>query len=61
MLEHDEFTPGKPIRTYNQDGQWRDWSTDELVGNRMNYLKNWKCGAGVENLFIIVFESLKTG
>lgn len=52
MSENYEFTPGKPIRTYNAAGQWRDWSTDELVGHRLNYLKNWKCGAGVENLFI---------
>ena len=47
-----EFTPGKPIRTYAADGSWRDWSTDELVGQKLNYLANWKCGAGVENLYI---------
>lgn len=47
-----DFTPGKPIRTYNQDGAWRDWSTDELVGAKLNYLSNWKCGAGVDNLYI---------
>jgi MoaA/NifB/PqqE/SkfB family radical SAM enzyme len=47
-----QHTPGKPIRTYNDIGEWRDWSTDELVGNKYNYLKGWKCGAGVENLFI---------
>lgn len=47
-----DFTPGKPIRTYDVNGSWRDWSTDELVGARLNYLPQWKCGAGVENLFI---------
>lgn len=47
-----EFTPGKPIRTYNKDGRWRDWSTDELVGARLNYLTDWQCGAGVDSLFI---------
>lgn len=47
-----DFTPGKPIRTYNNDGLWRDWSTDELVGSKLNYLHGWKCGAGVDSLFI---------
>ena len=45
-------TSGKPIRTYNEFGQWRDWSTDELVGAKLNYLQGWKCGAGVDSLFI---------
>jgi organic radical activating enzyme len=47
-----DYTPGKPIRTYASDGQWRDWSTDELVGAKLNYLTGWKCGAGVDSLFI---------
>ena len=47
-----EFTPGKPIRTYGANGAWRDWSTDELVGAKLNYLHGWKCGAGVDSLFI---------
>lgn len=47
-----DITPGKPIRTYNEKGQWRDWSTDELVGQKLNYLNGWKCGAGVDSLFI---------
>lgn len=45
-------TQGKPIRTYNEKGQWRDWSTDELVGQRLNVTKNWVCGAGTDSLFI---------
>jgi organic radical activating enzyme len=45
-------TPGKPIRTYAKDGTWRDWSTDELVGAKLNYIPGWKCGAGVDSLFI---------
>lgn len=45
-------TSGKPIRTYNEMGHWRDWSTDELVGAKLNYLSGWKCGAGVDSLFI---------
>ena len=45
-------TPGKPIRTYSENGQWRDWSTDELVGAKLNYIPGWKCGAGVDSLFI---------
>lgn len=47
-----DITPGKPIRTYAPDGSWRDWSTDELVGAKLNYLANWKCGAGVDSLYI---------
>lgn len=47
-----DFTPGKPIRTYGPDMKWRDWSTDELVGAKLNYLRGWKCGAGVDSLFI---------
>jgi organic radical activating enzyme len=47
-----DITPGKPIRTYAKDGSWRDWSTDELVGAKLNYLPKWKCGAGVDSLYI---------
>ena len=47
-----DITPGKPIRTYAEDGSWRDWSTDELVGAKLNYLSDWKCGAGVDSLYI---------
>lgn len=52
MTKNNDFTPGKPIRTYAQDGSWRDWSTDELVGAKLNYLIDWKCGAGVDSLYI---------
>jgi MoaA/NifB/PqqE/SkfB family radical SAM enzyme len=47
-----DFTPGKPIRTYAENGAWRDWSTDELVGDKLNFLPNWKCGAGVDSLYV---------
>jgi len=47
-----DFTPGKPLRAYAADGTWRDFSTDEIVGQRLNYYKGWHCGVGVENLFI---------
>ena len=45
-------TPGKPIRTYDEQGNWRDWSTDELVGQRLNVTENWTCGAGTDSLYI---------
>lgn len=45
-------TPGKPIRTYDERGNWRDWSTDELVGQRLNVTENWTCGAGTDSLYI---------
>ena len=47
-----DYTPGKPIRTYSETGTWRDWSTDELVGDKLNYLPNWKCAAGVDSLYV---------
>jgi hypothetical protein len=47
-----DITPGKPIRTYASNGAWRDWSTDELVGAKLNFLPNWKCGAGLDSLYI---------
>lgn len=47
-----DITPGKPIRTYSNEGEWRDWSTDELVGAKLNYLSKWKCGAGVDSLYV---------
>ena len=47
-----DITPGKPIRTYAENGSWRDWSTDEIVGAKLNYLPKWKCGAGVDSLYI---------
>ena len=45
-------TQGKPIRTYDESGKWRDWSTDELVGQRLNVTKDWTCGAGTDSLYI---------
>ena len=52
MKNKHEFTPGKPIRTYAKDGSWRDWSTDELVGAKLNYVPGWRCGAGLDSLYI---------
>lgn len=52
MTKNNELTPGKPIRTYAKDGSWRDWSTDELVGQKANYFQDWKCGAGADSLYI---------
>jgi organic radical activating enzyme len=60
-MHNDEFTHGKPIRTYAKDGTWRDWSTDELVGQKLNYVNGWKCGAGVDNLFIDMDGDVWTG
>lgn len=51
-MSNNEITSGKPIRTYAANGEWRDWSTDELVGQKLNYLSDWKCGAGVDSLYI---------
>ena len=48
----NDTTPGKPLRAYNADGQWRDFGTEEFIGQKLNSLKGWACGMGVENLFI---------
>ena len=48
----NDTTPGKPLRVYNADGTWRDFGTDEFIGQKLNYLKGWACGMGAENLFI---------
>lgn len=47
-----EFTPGKPLRTFNQYGGWKDFSTDEFIGQKLNHLQGWYCSMGVNNLFI---------
>lgn len=46
------FTPGRPIRAYGNDGTYFDYSTDDLVGEFKNNFQNWKCGLGVDSLFI---------
>ena len=47
-----DTTPGKPLRAYDADGNWKDFGTDEFVGQKLNYLRDWVCSMGVENLFI---------
>lgn len=47
-----DFTQGKPLRVYNSHGHWRDFSTDEFIGENKHYLKGWICSHGVQNLFI---------
>jgi organic radical activating enzyme len=45
-------TPGRPLRVYSSNGDWKDFSTDEIVGAKHNYYKNWLCGLGSDSLFI---------
>jgi organic radical activating enzyme len=47
-----DFTPGKPLRAYAEDGTWRDFSTDELVGQKLNGFLDWQCGYGVDSIFV---------
>ena len=47
-----DFTPGRPLRAYDRHGQFRDFSTDQLVGLRLNQFKDWVCAAGTANLQI---------
>jgi organic radical activating enzyme len=48
---HDSTT-GRPVRVYENDGRFSDWSTDDFVGKKLNVFTGWSCGAGTENLFI---------
>ncbi len=48
----DGITPGKPIRIYQDDGGFSDFSTEEVVGRKLNKFSGWRCAAGVENLCI---------
>ncbi len=50
--EVPDFTPGRPIRAYGANGTCFDYSTDDLVGEAKNSFLNWKCGLGVDSLFI---------
>jgi len=47
-----DYTPGKPLRAYAEDGTWRDFSTDEIVGQKLNGYLNWQCGYGVDSMFV---------
>ena len=47
-----DFTPGRPLRLYDNHNHYSDMSTDSLVGYKMNGFKGWTCGLGVESLTI---------
>lgn len=44
--------PGKPLRLFRDDSAFSDFSTDSLVGHKLNFFKGWICAAGVENISI---------
>lgn len=48
----DGTVPGKPVRMYEKDGSFSDFSTEEVVVQKLNSFVGWKCAAGVENLCI---------
>ena len=52
MSTDNDCTMGRPVRAYNADGYFSDYSTEEIVTRRLNYFKGWKCAAGVENINI---------
>ena len=47
-----DFTPGRPLRVYGKNKVYKDYSTETLVGEKLNYFQGWLCGMGVENIFI---------
>lgn len=44
--------PGRPLRLFREDHAFSDFSTDSLVGHKLNFYKGWICAAGVENISI---------
>lgn len=47
-----DSTPGRPLRMYTAQNKHIDLSTETIVGSKINNYKNWKCGLGVENIYI---------
>ncbi len=47
-----DISPGRPLRVYNRSGNFSDFSTDEIVGRKMNFFEGWSCGVGSTNLFV---------
>jgi len=48
----DNINNNKQLRIYDDDGKFIRVSVDEAIANRYNYWQNWKCSAGVQNLYI---------
>ena len=47
-----DITPGRPLRAYDENSHFSDFSTDDLVGKRLNAFEGWLCGAGTESLYV---------
>jgi organic radical activating enzyme len=47
-----DITPGRPIRVYSENGSFSDFSTDDLVGKRLNFFNGWTCGVGTDSIFV---------
>ncbi|MFZ3230695.1 MAG: radical SAM protein [Pseudobdellovibrio sp.] len=52
MEKKNDLTPGRPLRAYNKDGQFSDYSTDDLVSKKLNFFEGWSCGLGTMSLFV---------
>lgn len=50
--EDTDITTGKPLRVYQSDGTYSDYSTDEFVGKNLNKFEGWYCGAGTDSLMV---------
>ncbi len=51
-MSDNDYTVGRPVRVYDQEGYFSDLSTEEVVSKRINNFSGWKCAAGVENINI---------
>ena len=54
MEKKDQFdiSPGRPLRAYAADGSFSDFSTDDLVGKKLNFFEGWSCGVGTDSIFV---------
>ena len=48
----DQPTGNRQLRVYNKNNQYSLYSVDEVIANKLNNWKDWKCSAGVRSLYI---------
>jgi organic radical activating enzyme len=58
---YDDFTPGKPLRIYDKDGNWKDFNNEKLVGDKLNRFYGWKCGAGTLSMHVGFYGEVTVG
>ncbi len=49
---NSDTTPGRPLRVYDSEGNWKDFSTEEFEGHQLNQFQGWSCAGGTRSLAI---------